>query len=132
MYCFCTPVSSAISFLSVQTEYAEWFARCQANLLFCQHPSTAATRYNPPHRHPAKSRHHFPRLSPPRPIFHPSSSLLRIHLLRRRIPRLPFAPPPLRGRDHHAAPLGSHRRRHRRSRDRRQTSLLARRPATHL
>src|SRR5580658_3741942 len=29
MYCFCTPVSSAITFLSVQTEYTEEQARCQ-------------------------------------------------------------------------------------------------------
>src|ERR1700687_3614886 len=29
MYCFCTPVSSAISFIAVQTEYTEKQAGCQ-------------------------------------------------------------------------------------------------------
>src|SRR5580704_10463703 len=29
MYCFCTPVSSAITFLSVQTEYTEIGPTCQ-------------------------------------------------------------------------------------------------------
>src|SRR5579859_3097339 len=32
MYCFCTPVSSAITFLSVQTEYTEQTVICQARL----------------------------------------------------------------------------------------------------
>src|SRR5207302_6975942 len=36
MYCFCNPVSSAISVLSVQTEYTESGSECQPDFRFAQ------------------------------------------------------------------------------------------------